>query len=218
MKFVSTILFAGAFGSALALQLAATAAAQTREKVLYSFTYGMNDMDGADPAADLIDVNNTLYGTTFAGGAYGEGTVFSLDLASGTETVLHMFGNGKDGRAPAGSLIDVNGTLYGTTEWGGKNTACGTNAGCGTVFALDLSSGVETVLYSFCSQQNCPDGTYPSASLISLNAMLVGTTTGGGANRGGTVFALDPGTGAEKVLYSFCGQPNCTDGNTLTPV
>ncbi len=190
----------------------AAEAAKFSEKVLYSFGDGT---DGEDPAADLIDVNGTLYGTTYGGGSYGEGTVFSLDLATGAETVLHAFGNGTDGQAPAAGLIDVNGTLYGTTFLGGAG--CQGSGGCGTVFAIDPKSGAETVLYSFCNQQNCSDGAIPNASLIDRNGVLLGTTTRGGSSANcaggcGTVFALDPKTGVENVLYSFCDQPNCPDG------
>ena len=32
---------------------------------------------------------------------------------------------------------------------------------CGTVYSIDPSSGVETVLYSFCRDQNCADGAIP---------------------------------------------------------
>jgi hypothetical protein len=38
-------------------------------------------------------------------------------MTSGKETVLHGFGAGTDGKNPAG-LIDVKGTLYGTTYTG----------------------------------------------------------------------------------------------------
>ena len=44
---------------------------------------------------------------------------------------------------------------------------------------------------------------------------LYGTTEYGGANKAGTVFKLTPSSGGvwtESVLYSFCGQSNCTDG------
>jgi len=42
---------------------------------------------------------------------------------------------------------------------------------------------------------------------------LYGTTTQGGANgRGGTIFKITPG-GVLTTLYSFCSQPNCTDGS-----
>jgi uncharacterized repeat protein (TIGR03803 family) len=40
---------------------------------------------------------------------------------------------------------------------------------------------------------------------------LYGTTTGNGANDGGTVFKVDS-TGHETVLYSFCSASDCTDG------
>ena len=49
----------------------------SKEKVLHSFGYGS---DGATPQAGLIDVNGTLYGTTSAGGANGNGTVFALSI------------------------------------------------------------------------------------------------------------------------------------------
>src|SRR5271165_6598552 len=77
----------------------------------------------------------------------------------------------------------------------------------------------EQVLYDFCSQSNCADGAYPSASLIMDGAgNLYGTTRSGG-NSGcgpncGTVFELVPsGSGwTETVLYNFCSQSNCADG------
>jgi uncharacterized repeat protein (TIGR03803 family) len=78
----------------------------------------------------------------------------------------------------------VKGTLYGTTLYGGNVE------GDGTVFALDLNTGKETVLYSFCSQQNCADGATPDASLINVKDTLYGTTFYGGSYGYGTVFAL----------------------------
>lgn len=47
--------------------------------VLYNFTGGA---DGATPTESLVLLNNTLYGTTEAGGLSGQGTVFSLALSS----------------------------------------------------------------------------------------------------------------------------------------
>ncbi len=44
---------------------------------------------------------------------------------------------------------------------------------------------------------------------------LYGTTYGGGANNGGTVFEPPNAaktTWTETVLYSFCAQAGCTDG------
>jgi uncharacterized repeat protein (TIGR03803 family) len=66
----------------------------------------------------LIDVNGTLYGTTWTGGYYGGGTVYSIST-SGAEKVLYSFRGGGDGASPESALIYVNGTLYGTTVNGG---------------------------------------------------------------------------------------------------
>ncbi len=111
--------------------LAAPANAAT-EKVLYSF-FG-HCSDGWLPEARQTYVNGTLYGTTESGGTcipgtYTDyGTVFSI-APSGTETVLHSFSGGSEGSSPYANLINVKGTLYGTTETGGRY-------GGGTVFSI----------------------------------------------------------------------------------
>lgn len=185
------------------------------ERVLYSFCSQQNCLDGQNPNPALIEVNGLLYGVTIAGGAYscgngsGCGTVFSVSPKSGAETILHSFGNGSDGKGPESSLIAVDGLLYGTT-YGGGITGC-TTFGCGTVFSVDPNTGAETVLYSFCSQANCKDGATPLAGLSVANGTLYGATyAGGGTGCGGagcgTVFSIDPNTGAETVLYSFQGS------------
>ena len=57
------------------------------------------------------------------------------------------------------------------------------------------------------------DGAIPDAALVqATNGDLYGTTYGGGANGGGTVFKITP-SGGLTTLYSFlCSQTNCTDG------
>src|SRR5438309_214274 len=77
-----------------------------------------------------------------------------------------------------------------------------------SVLAVEFAK--ETILYSFCSQRNCTDGKWPRAGLIGVNGMLYGTTSEGGTLGGGTVFAIDPNTGAETYLHSFCGK-HCRD-------
>jgi uncharacterized repeat protein (TIGR03803 family) len=178
-----------------------------RKRVLHAFCSQQNCADGNEPNAGLIAVNGTLYGTTSFGGAYDHGTVYSLDLKTGAESVLYSFCSGghpcKDGDLPNGGLIDVGGTLYGTTGRGGAN--CQSSLGCGTLFALETTTGVETVLYSFCSQENCTDGNEPAGNLIDVGGTLYGTTVKGGAyHDAGTVFALNADTGSETVVYSFC--------------
>jgi uncharacterized repeat protein (TIGR03803 family) len=74
----------------------------------------------------------------------------------------------------------------------------------------------ETVLYNFCSDPGCTDGSFPSSSLTTDGkGNFYGTTRGGGAAGDGTVFEVSPnGNGGwnETVLYSFCSAPNCADG------
>ncbi|HEX4157587.1 MAG TPA: choice-of-anchor tandem repeat GloVer-containing protein [Rhizomicrobium sp.] len=176
-----------------------------QENVLYSFCSLKKCTDGGYPLAGVVDVNGMLYGTTSAGGTNKAGSVFSLDPNSGSEQVLHAFGSGTDGAFPEAGLIAVNGTLYGTTQKGGAN-------GNGTVFSLDPGTGTEQVVYSFCSQLKCADGQYPLASLTDVNGTLYGTTQRGGSRGKGTVFTLDPSTGAEQAVYSFCTQQKCADG------
>ena len=179
-----------------------------KEKVLYAF---VGRGDGIIPDASLLDVDGTFYGTTSGGGSYRAcgyssdyfpcGTVFSVTMG-GTEKVLHSFGSKTDGIDPVASLIDVNGTLYGTTSNGGAHKRC--NGGCGTVFSI-TPSGTEKVLHSFGAKS---DGTQPLASLIEVKGKLYGTTEYGGAYGLGTVFSITL-SGREKVLHSF---DNGTDG------
>jgi uncharacterized repeat protein (TIGR03803 family) len=90
-------------------------------------------------------VNGQLYGTTFGGGTHscsgsgqGCGTVFAVS-PSGKEKVLYSFAGGKDGEIPSAGLLNVGGTLYGTTQYGGTGKCpayTGTPAGCGTIFTI----------------------------------------------------------------------------------
>lgn len=208
LKFLSVALCAGATASILLLPVSASAGATY--KVLYSFCSQENCPDGAGPSAALIDVQGTLYGTTRDGGVYGAGTVFSVDPDTGTETVLHSFGNGTDGGQPSATLISVKGLLYGTTLYGGAGNA-------GIVFSVSSKTGAEAVAYAFCAQSNCIDGATPVGGLSETGGLLYGTTAQGGSNcQGpgcGTIFSLDPNTGSEAVLHSFCSENNCADGS-----
>jgi uncharacterized repeat protein (TIGR03803 family) len=165
------------------------------ERLLHSFSSLRGD--GALPEAGLIAFNDLLYGTTSAGGADNQGTVFDLN-ASGVERVLYSFKGGTDGANPQAGLIALNGLLYGTTVDGGTN-------GKGTVFEIS-TSGQERVVYSFGSRAS--DGRYPYAGLSALNGRLYGDTSGGGTatckpySGCGTVFEVTT-SGKERVLHNF---------------
>lgn len=170
------------------------------ETVLYSFQGGS---DGSSPES-LRRVGNKFFGTTYNGGPGncfgGCGTVFSVTKA-GVESVVYSFQGGSDGRWPYAGLIDVGGTLYGTTWLGGASTF-------GTVFSV-TTTGVETVLHAFGSGT---DGSGPVGGLINVGGTFYGTTSLGGAAGAGTVYSVTP-SGQETVLYSFLGQSS-GDGST----
>lgn len=167
-------------------------------QVIYRFSGRPGGAQG--PWAGLINVDGTLYGTTFLGGASGVGTVFSV-TPSGTETVLHSFGS-SDGIFPKAGLINVKGTLYGATFSGGASDD-------GTVYHVS-TSGAEGVLYSFTGGS---DGESPYAGLFDSKGSLVGTTFFGGDNSKcrpgcGTIYKVNNATGAKTLLYSFAGAPD----------
>jgi uncharacterized repeat protein (TIGR03803 family) len=182
-------------------------------KLLYSFKGGA---DGENPSTGLIFVKGVLYGTTESGGlgsecgfAPGCGTVFRIST-TGSKKVIYTFKGPPDAAAPSFALLNLNGTLYSTTQEGGSG--CVSGSGCGAVFKV-TTSGAESVLYSF---KGGRDGETPFASLIAVNGKLYGTTYyGGGSTRCaggcGTVFEVDT-SGKERILHRFRGYPHDGEG------
>jgi uncharacterized repeat protein (TIGR03803 family) len=106
----------------------------------------------------------------------------------------------------------MDGNFYGTTGQGGPE-------GSGTIFKI-TPDGRLTMLYGFCYQypvtDSCLDGITPEAGLVqATDGNFYGTTSGGGANGGGTVFRITP-EGTLSTLYAFCLQGSlgteCLDG------
>jgi uncharacterized repeat protein (TIGR03803 family) len=171
--------------------------------------------DGANPAAGLVlGTNGLFYGTTYAGGANGYGTVFAL-TQGGKLTTLYSFCSQSgcaDGEYPVAGLVQAtNGSFYGTTESGGANDAAGCNyanqVGCGTVFEI-TPSGKLTTLYSFCSQSGCADGEFPTGPLVQgADGNLYGTTYTGSpgtplASDWGSIFKITK-SGKLNTIYTF---------------
>ncbi len=73
-----------------------------------------------------LDASGNLYGTTYLGGAYGNGSVFKLTPGPNgwSYTDLHDFTVFSDGANPSGSVtLDSQGNIYGTTTDGGNNNS-----------------------------------------------------------------------------------------------
>jgi len=166
---------------------------------------GFNFTDGDHPAGLVQAANGDFYGTTAEGGTNSLGTIFNM-TPSGTLTTLYSFCSQSgcpDGKLPEAALVQAsNGNLYGTTAEGGANSL-------GTIFKI-TPSGTLTTLHSFAGSPT--DGATPDAALVqATNGNLYGTTSGGGTHGQGTVFKITP-TGTLTILYSFCSESNCADG------
>lgn len=224
-----TAFLGGKHGGGTVFELSPTKTGKWSIQVLHDFAkpYQFNSpKDGDQPSGALIfDASGNLYGTTFRGGKYANGTTgggIAYRLSprkDGTwrETVLHYFGSSTDAAEPNGGVImDANGNFYGATELGGSYSGNCTTIGCGSVFELspDGKGGwTETILYAFLGGT---DGRIPYGGVVAdASGNLYGTTQYGGANGDGIVFELSPGQNGqwtESILYSFCAQKNCADG------
>lgn len=161
--------------------------------------FDFNGIDGSTPYGGVaFDESGDLVGTTWLGGnsscsspfGQGCGVVFKL-VPHVSETTLYAFTGLADGANPkAGIILDSEGNLYGTTQYGGNTSTPG--GGYGVAFKLD-TSGNETVLHTF----SRTDGAQPEAKLTLDSAEnLYGTTAYGGStackNGCGIVFKVAP--------------------------
>ncbi len=172
-----------------------------KQRVLHAFTGGKDGGVGSLGSL-LLDKSGKIYGVTELGGAQSSGTVYELSQAGKNKwhlRTLYAFKGTPDAAFPYGGLIaDKSGNLYGTTYYGGAH-------GVGSVFELVRKKNGkyrERVLYSF---QGGSDGSYTTSTLIfGASGDLYGTTSsGGGSCDCGTIFKVDPTSGAEQVLHNF---------------
>ena len=139
----SLVLFLGA--------VAATTAAQGFRLVCPNGGIGPNHL--------TQDASGNFYGTTTGGGNNLGGTVFKLDPATCTMTVLHHFGGAGDGKWPYdGVTVASDGFIYGTTVSGGSDNY-------GTVYRLDTDGDNYTFTSMLSPGGLCGvNGDSPSAS------------------------------------------------------
>ena len=155
---------------------------QWNSTIIHYFGQGNGDGNGS-VAGVIFDGAGNLYGTAAAGGQFGFGAVFELTpngSGSWTETILYNFAGGNDGATPESNLTrDSEGSLYGTTLYGGETKNCNGN-GCGTVFKLTSQGGRWTEsLFRF--TKSVADGYWPKAPvLLDATGDVYGTTTSGG--------------------------------------
>jgi uncharacterized repeat protein (TIGR03803 family) len=164
--------------------------------VLHGFSYS----DGDWPYGGLVEATGSmLFGTTFYGGTYANGTVFKLNRNGSSFTLLYSFGDADgDPKTPLAGLVEgSDGMLYGTTFSSGSVFP-------GAVFKLNQDGGNFTVLHKFVTYSD--DGESPYAGVVEgSGGALYGTTYVGGSAKCGTVFALNKDGTGYTILHSFTG-------------
>jgi uncharacterized repeat protein (TIGR03803 family) len=169
---------------------------------LYSFCSQSNCPDGYGPYSRLAEgPYGTLYGVTSAGGVNSVGTAFKI-TPGGSFATLHSFcsqANCDDGAYPWALVEGWDGNLHGTTQ------ISGVGAAGGTVFKLS-TGGQFSATNSFVGLS-----TYDPDSLIQgTDGNLYGTASGGNNCCAGIVFKVGPN--GLSVIYAFCAQSGCPDG------
>jgi len=161
--------------------------------ILHNF--GSSANDGAYPYSALTAVGTNLYGTTYGGGSFNKGVIFSVHTNGTGYANLYNFGSmTNDGAFSYAYLTPIGSTLYGTTVSGGSFSN-------GTIFAIRANGASYTNLYNFGSVTN--DGTKPYAGLASVGSMLFGTTPYGGSLGYGTLFGINADGVGYTNLHNF---------------
>ncbi len=100
-----------------------------KKRTLYAFAGGT---DSRNPETAPVCYRGELYGTTDGGGAQDYGTIYSVGMKTGRETVVHSF-DGADGAYPEAAPVRDGDVMYGTTTEGPQNGGVGLT---GTIFRL----------------------------------------------------------------------------------
>lgn len=189
--YYGTTRYGGAYGQGSVFKL--TVHGNT---VAYTTLHAFKGPDGSEPWAPVVEASDGfLYGTTSAGGASNDGTVYRIDRHGRLRVLCSFDGPASGGTAEAGLVQASDGLLYGTTFRGGAE-------GSGTVFRVD-TSGTLTVLHAF---DYWSSGASSQAPLIQgRDGLLYGTTTAGGTFGQGVLFSIDTG-GSLRVLHSFSAE------------
>jgi uncharacterized repeat protein (TIGR03803 family) len=171
--------------------------------------------DGGHPRAGLTLWGSTLYGTTYAGGSPGYGTVFKVNTDGTGHLVLKNF-TLSDGANPNAGL-----TLSGSTLFGTASSVLG--SGWGAVFKVNTDGTGFTNLHSFTATSGLhntnSDGANPAAALALSGSTLYGTAPNGGGSGNGTVFKVNmDGTGFTN-LHGFTAPSglSSTNGDGANP-
>jgi uncharacterized repeat protein (TIGR03803 family) len=123
-------------------------------------------------------------------------------------STFYTFNEEAQGANPNNLIEAADGSLYGTTQYGGVT-------GGGTIFRITLD-GKLTVLTTLCEQSpSCVFG--PPAGLVQASdGNFYGVTAAGGIYGNGAIFRMTP-RGDVTALYSFCAT-TCDRSRVVAPL
>lgn len=161
-----------------AFSIATISASAATYSLVYSF--GATSIDAQGPQAGLmLDNTGKLWGTTNGGGIHGYGAIFSINPATGVETVVYSdpYGQSDEYSTISGLMQDKKGYIWGTVETGpyarGRLN--------GAMFRLSPVKGKIGLWRNFGRFPG--DGSDPQAGLMEdKNGSIWGTTASGGTN------------------------------------
>ncbi len=162
----------------------------------YEVVYSFSAATGFKTRGKLMRANDGFfYGTTQAGGIYGNGVIFRFNPYLNTYQTMYHF-DGPDGKQPFKSdlMQATDGKIYGVAELGGINNQ-------GVIFSFDPVTNVYAKLHDFSGI----NGYSPRSGLLQArNGYLYGTTYYGGSPYDeGVLFRFDPLAHIFTTLRSF---------------
>jgi uncharacterized repeat protein (TIGR03803 family) len=165
--------------------------------ILHGFT---GTPDGGEPITGLTWVDGQLFGRTLLGGAYGVGTIFSMNPDGSNYQIRHnnVFGKGVDPYSPFPFLPAPGGGVYGLGQYG--------VSGNGVLYLWEPKDTVIN-LHNFTGRA---DGSWPTSLVQDQQGNLYGSTRLGGActasRQGcGVIYEVNPTTRQFTTLYTFTG-------------
>ena len=137
--------------------------------------------------------NGNLYGTTYNGGAFSQGTVFNVTTSGSQKVIRNLGASTTDAAYPTGGLtLGTDGNFYATSQQGGPHSM-------GTIFKI-TPTGTLTILHNFNAFM---DGAFPwGPPILASDGNFYGTTSGGAINGDGIVYKITS-SGNFTEIYKF---------------
>jgi len=175
-------------------------------EVLHHFER-FGQQDAIKPFGELIEADDgMLYGTTRAGGAIRNGSVFRLNRDGSDYEVVHEFnpftGEGSQPECPLFQASD--GSFYGTLTDGSQSEK-NENLGKGKIFKMNSDGTEFQIIHDFSTHSK--DGLRPVGGLVEgRDGFLYSTCRKGGPNKGGIIFKLRKDGTDYRILHSFTSR------------